>query len=264
MLASGVIHIDPAPAVFEAMLDGWAMQQRTRFLKAQTIQSRVDLVRRFAAFTNEYPWQWQAAEVEAFIDHLRSGQRLGSQVDPDDFLDDHERWRLLRECFTDEDIPLHRRVAGSLVLLYGQRPQHIVTLTRSHVTTRGRDTYLSFGHHPVLLPPPLAEIVQRLTEAEPFGRRPIIREHSSGNELLFPGFRPGAFMDHGRLTKQLNALGIRVRSARNSALCSLAGELPAPVVAELFGVHIATAVRWGRLVKRDWAAYLAARRDEGT
>nr|WP_237530850.1 phage integrase N-terminal SAM-like domain-containing protein [Streptomyces sp. SID3212] len=51
------------------------MQQRTRFLKAQTIQSRVDLVRRFAAFTKEYPWQWQAAEVEAFIDHLRSGQR---------------------------------------------------------------------------------------------------------------------------------------------------------------------------------------------
>lgn len=71
-------------------------------------------------------------------------------------------------------------------------------------------------------------------------------------------------MDHGRLAKQLNALGIRVRSARNSALCSLAGDLPAPVVAELLGVHITTAVRWGRLVKRDWAAYLAARRDEGT
>ncbi|MEV6331855.1 tyrosine-type recombinase/integrase [Streptomyces sp. NPDC051909] len=75
VLAAGVLHIDPEPAVFKAMLDGWAMQQRTRFLKAQTIQSRVDLVRRFAAFTNEYPWQWQASEVEAFIYHLRSGQR---------------------------------------------------------------------------------------------------------------------------------------------------------------------------------------------
>ncbi|QGZ52517.1 hypothetical protein GPZ77_33110 [Streptomyces sp. QHH-9511] len=61
--------------MLKAILDGWAMQQRTRFLKAQTIQARVDLVRRFAAFTNEYPWQWRAAEVEAFIDHLRSGQR---------------------------------------------------------------------------------------------------------------------------------------------------------------------------------------------
>ncbi|MDT3397321.1 tyrosine-type recombinase/integrase [Streptomyces sp. B1866] len=75
VLASGVVHIDPAPAVFEAMLDGWAMQQRTRFLKAATIRSRIDLVRRFAVFTNEYPWQWRPVEVEAFIDHLRSGQR---------------------------------------------------------------------------------------------------------------------------------------------------------------------------------------------
>ncbi len=188
---------------------------------------------------------------------------LGSQEDPDDFLDDHERWRLLRECFTQEDIPLHRRVAGSLVLLYGQRPQHIVTLTHSHITRRGTDTYLAFDRHPVLLPPPLAEIVQRLAEAERFGRRSIIRDHDSGSELLFPGFRPGALMDHGRLTKQLNALGIRVRPARNSALCSLAGDLPAPVVAELLGVHITTAVRWGRLVKRDWAAYLVARSEDG-
>jgi site-specific recombinase XerD len=75
VLASGVVHLDPAPAVFEAMLDGWAMQQRTRFLQASTIRSRIDLVRRFAAFTNEYPWQWKPVEVEAFIDHLRSGAR---------------------------------------------------------------------------------------------------------------------------------------------------------------------------------------------
>ncbi|WUV98899.1 site-specific integrase [Streptomyces sp. NBC_01471] len=75
VLASGVVHLDPAPAVFAAMMDGWSMQQRTRFLKAETIQSRIDLVRRFAAFTNEYPWQWRPAEVEAFIDHLRSGAR---------------------------------------------------------------------------------------------------------------------------------------------------------------------------------------------
>ncbi|MFE7352093.1 hypothetical protein ACFU8Q_02565 [Streptomyces sp. NPDC057543] len=68
--------------MFETVLDGWAMQPRTRFRRAQTIQSGIDLVRRFidpircfAVFANEYPWQWQAAEVEAFIDHLRSGQR---------------------------------------------------------------------------------------------------------------------------------------------------------------------------------------------
>jgi hypothetical protein len=31
VLVPGVMHLDPASAVFEAMLAGWALQQRTRF-----------------------------------------------------------------------------------------------------------------------------------------------------------------------------------------------------------------------------------------
>ncbi|MEV6317674.1 tyrosine-type recombinase/integrase [Streptomyces sp. NPDC051776] len=57
------------------MQEGWITQQRSRFLKAGTIKARVDLVRRLASFTNQYPWQWEAAEVEAFFDHLASGAR---------------------------------------------------------------------------------------------------------------------------------------------------------------------------------------------
>lgn len=75
MLVDGVVHLDPAPAVLEAMLDGWALQQRSRFLKATTIKARLDLVRRLVSFSNQYPWQWQPVEVEAFIDQLRSGVR---------------------------------------------------------------------------------------------------------------------------------------------------------------------------------------------
>jgi len=70
MLAEGVAHLDPAPAVFEAMLEGWATQQRARFLKPDTIGRRLELVRRFAVFTNQYPWQWEPAEAEAFIAQL--------------------------------------------------------------------------------------------------------------------------------------------------------------------------------------------------
>jgi integrase/recombinase XerD len=70
-LADGVVHLDPEPAVFEAMLTGWATQQRARFLKADgTITPRLDLVRRFARFSNQYPWQWEPAEVEAFFASL--------------------------------------------------------------------------------------------------------------------------------------------------------------------------------------------------
>ena len=73
VLAEGVVHLDPAAAVFEAMLEGWARQQRTRFLKwDSTIKPRLSLVRRLATFSNQYPWEWQPAEVEAFFDHLRA------------------------------------------------------------------------------------------------------------------------------------------------------------------------------------------------
>jgi integrase/recombinase XerD len=68
-LGGGVTHLDPASAVFEAMLEGWARQQRARFLKQNTIGPRLDLVRRFAAFTNQYPRQWEPVGAEAFITH---------------------------------------------------------------------------------------------------------------------------------------------------------------------------------------------------
>src|SRR6478735_8113624 len=74
-LASGVALLDPPRATLDAMLDGWALQQRTRFLKASTVRARLDLVRRFVEFSNQYPWEWQPAEVEAFFDELRSGER---------------------------------------------------------------------------------------------------------------------------------------------------------------------------------------------
>ncbi|RSS79170.1 site-specific integrase [Streptomyces sp. WAC06614] len=76
VLADGVVHLEPEPAVFEAMLDGWSRQRRTRFLDEDgTIKPRLSVVRRFAEFTNQYPWQWEPAEVEAFIDHLRSRRK---------------------------------------------------------------------------------------------------------------------------------------------------------------------------------------------
>jgi site-specific recombinase XerD len=73
VLAAGVVQLDPASAVFEAMLVGRIRQQRARFLNEDgMIKPRLALVRRFAEFTGEYPWRWRAEDVEAFIDWLRS------------------------------------------------------------------------------------------------------------------------------------------------------------------------------------------------
>jgi site-specific recombinase XerD len=72
-LVDGVIHLDPKTALLDAMLAGWVRQQQTRFLnEAGTIKPRVGLVRRFAEFTNAYPWEWTPSDAEAFISGLRS------------------------------------------------------------------------------------------------------------------------------------------------------------------------------------------------
>lgn len=59
--------------MFEAMVQGWAQQQRARFLRESTIGPRVRLVQRFAEFTGLYPWQWTPEEGEAWVSDLRSG-----------------------------------------------------------------------------------------------------------------------------------------------------------------------------------------------
>lgn len=74
-LPEGVGYLDPAAAVFEAMLRGWMVQQQARCLKPATIRSRADLVRRVSEFANLYPWQWTAGEIEAFVSDRRSGPR---------------------------------------------------------------------------------------------------------------------------------------------------------------------------------------------
>lgn len=63
-LVSGVVHLRPQDAMFEAMLRGWRAQQTARGLAEETIAGREKLVRRFAGFTNDYPWYWLPGHVD--------------------------------------------------------------------------------------------------------------------------------------------------------------------------------------------------------
>lgn len=64
---TNVRALDPAPVMFEAMLEGWSRQQRSRLLAEKTVRDRLRLVRRFAEYTNTYPWQWTPEDVEAYF-----------------------------------------------------------------------------------------------------------------------------------------------------------------------------------------------------
>ena len=86
-LISGVAQLRPEDAMLEAMLRGWRAQQLARGLREETIEGREQLVRRFAATTNDYPWNWRPAHVEEWILTLTAERHLalstirGYQVD---------------------------------------------------------------------------------------------------------------------------------------------------------------------------------------
>ncbi|MGY6025284.1 hypothetical protein [Streptomyces spinosirectus] len=68
-------QLNPEAMAFRAMLEGWACQQRARFLDGrETIEPRLALVRRMVAFTGLYRWQWTPTEKEAFDSAVEEAQ----------------------------------------------------------------------------------------------------------------------------------------------------------------------------------------------
>ncbi|WP_216372993.1 tyrosine-type recombinase/integrase [Streptomyces tailanensis] len=75
-LISGVVHLRPEDAMFEAMLRGWRNQQLARNLKAKTIGDREKLIRRFLKFVNDYPWAWSPSHMDEWSAQLTSEDHL--------------------------------------------------------------------------------------------------------------------------------------------------------------------------------------------
>ena len=59
-------------AVFEAMLEGWARQHRSRMLREATITAGLSVVRRVRDAAECWPWEWSAEDLEAFFSDLAS------------------------------------------------------------------------------------------------------------------------------------------------------------------------------------------------
>jgi hypothetical protein len=173
---------------------------------------------------------------------------------PGEALPDPERWQILERCLHDDTLPIADRVAGALVLLYGQPLSHVVSLDTDAIQHRSGNVYLTLGSCAIRLPSELAPLTDRLaahTRAQP--------PSAAGRQWLFPGLRPGEHLRPAALGARLRRLGPGHRAARNGALIALAAELPAPVLASLLGLHQNTAIRWTQHAEADWAAYLAAR-----
>lgn len=168
-----------------------------------------------------------------------------------------QRWSLLNQLWHDSSVPLDVRVAGSLVLLFGQHLSRIACLDSDRIGEHDNRTTLVLDRTPVLLPEPLAALVLQLRD-----HRHAAQQHVSAATtscLLFPG-RPASHpISTEPLRKHLARHGIPARAARNTALAEFAADLSAPVLADLLGLHITTAVTWTKTLQRDWTVYLQAR-----
>ncbi|WP_159050513.1 hypothetical protein [Streptomyces cellostaticus] len=175
---------------------------------------------------------------------------------PSQLMDEEGRWKLLKRCLTDSSMALDTRAAGALILLFGLHASHVRHLTATQLTRRDGNSYLAVDRHPILLPPRLASLLHQLAEA-PHTRAALTRTNR-GEPWLFPGLVPGRPTSQTGLSSKLLPHGIDTRPARNAALVALAGDLPAPVLASILGLHPNTAVRWSGFAKTSWADYLAA------
>lgn len=168
--------------------------------------------------------------------------------------DDDARWAQAKTLLNDVTIPLDQRVAGCLALIYGQHLSRIVTWTTDRVEINDDTGVVSlrFDKIPVTLLEPLDKLVLQLVD-ERSGRE---RSKRIG-DWLFPGAHPGRHTDPESLRVLLGRRGINLRDSRNAALGELASDIPAPVLAELLGLHDNTAVAWVKSTQQDWSGFVA-------
>jgi hypothetical protein len=223
-------------AIDQAAVDRWLAEGTTRSRE----------VRCFLAW----------ARSHRLIKDLRVASRPRSQ--PEEMLDEQDRWQLLERSLHEATVPLDTRAAAALILLYGLSLTRVRNLTADHLEQQDDERiHLVVGAHRLLLPPKLAQMLSDLTQAG--HGRSRYSPNRDARRWLFPGLVPGRPLSADGLRVKLAGFGLHTRPARNAALIALAAQIPPAVLADLIGLHHVTAARWSQLAPRDWHAFVAAR-----
>lgn len=165
-----------------------------------------------------------------------------------------QRWALAARLLNNTALDPTDRVAGCLLLLYGQPLSRIAAMTTSQVLHHDSTTYFQLGTHDVPVPPALAGAVTQLISN---GRSHRGVGSPAATTWLFPGHMPGRPITPSRIGERLRKLGIYAQTGRRAALLDLAAQLPAAVIADLLGLHDTTAAKWAHQAGGDWTRYAA-------
>jgi hypothetical protein len=130
--------------------------------------------------------------------------------------EDHSvRAALARRLLHGDDAPPDIRVAGLLVVLFGQHLSRIVRLERA--AARTGPPAIKLGRDWLDLPDPMGQHLKDLVNARSPGTTVF-----GGDHWLFPGQRPGSHLSEASLARRLGEYGISARAMRNAALFHLA------------------------------------------
>jgi hypothetical protein len=182
---------------------------------------------------------------------LAPRQAAGSRVV---FDDQDMRWRIVRRLLHDDTLATVDRVAGLLVLLYGQMVSRIVRLTVDDISESEGHVMLRLGKWPLTVPQPLDQLLLELVVTRK-GKASL--GHTDEHRWLFPGGLPGAALHPLAVSARLAKLGIPGRIGRNTALMENAAVLPAAVLSDLLGLSVDGAVQWTALAGSSGNAYAA-------
>jgi hypothetical protein len=100
------------------------------------------------------------------------------------FADEHTCWRIARHLLHSDTNTTADRVAGLLVLLYGQPVARIVHLTTDNITHAGNQVRLLLGRQPLTVPNPFDRLLLKLVTNRP---DPASLGRTGGQRWLFPG-----------------------------------------------------------------------------
>lgn len=177
------------------------------------------------------------------------------KTSPEVTVSDSERWRQISTLLHDHTIHLYARVGGLFMLLFAQPLEAVVAMRVDQVSidSDGR-VLVSFNTLPIEMPPMLTELLRRYLT-----RRGTTSITTKDHGWLFPGRPSSRHMIAENIRLKLVAQGIRPARSRSAAMFALAGEIPAPIFAELVGINDRTATLWTTLAARDWSEYVTQR-----
>ena len=142
------------------------------------------------------------------------------------------------------------RVAGLLVVLYGQHLSRIVSLRNTDV--RRASAQVRLGRSWLDIPEPMDQHLRMLVDSI---EEAVASKEPTRPTFLFPGIRPGQHLSADTLGIRLNAVGIRALPHRNAAIFGISAAVEPRVLSDLLGMSIGTASKWVNLAGGAYSNY---------